>query len=71
MTGDEWEKAIDSVVANNDIAFVNKANDDGTREAQKIFNFDEDDPIRASVAEVEGILDPAIMDHALSESLAM
>ena len=70
VTGDEWEEAIDSVVASNDISFVT-ANNHGTREVQEdIFNMDQGNPTRASVAEIEGILDPSILDHALSESLA-
>ena len=72
VTVSEWEEAINSVVASNDIAFVTSADDNGTRVAREgLFNVDQDDPIRASVAEVEGILDPDILGHALNESLAM
>ena len=38
--------------------------------SEDISNLDHDDPIRASVADVTGILDPVILDHALQEEWA-
>ena len=60
-TGDDWEAAVDAVLAVNDDIFGHGLDDDA-------FDF-EADPIRAHVADLTGILDEDILNKAFGDHL--
>ena len=60
----QWESAIDSTLEANDMLFLPEPVDnDWSR------NLDHDDPIRAHVCDLTGILDPDLLPTALEETL--
>jgi hypothetical protein len=64
VSGEEWEAALDAAVADGDIF-----NPQDDLMSDELFNVDQDDPIRAQVADLTGMLDPAILHDALNECL--
>lgn len=65
MSGEQSEAAIDSAVAELDL------NDTGSQDGMyyDLFNMDQDDPIRAQVADLTAFLDPTWLNEALNQNL--
>jgi hypothetical protein len=61
VSGEQWEAALDDAVEH-----INAFNPQDDLLSSELFNVDQDDPIRAQVCDLTGILDPAILHDALN-----
>jgi hypothetical protein len=64
VSGEQWEQALDEAVASVDLNFSPYDAMD-----PNLFNVDQDDPIRAQIADLTGLLDPEYLREALNASL--
>ncbi|KAL7538844.1 hypothetical protein ACHAXR_009411 [Thalassiosira sp. AJA248-18] len=62
---DQWENAIDAAIAASDIDFIKRDDPSMSEDDLK----QDDDPIRAHVADLSGIFDPTIFQNALNDRL--
>ncbi len=63
VSSTQWENAIDSVLKNNDVACTPTEGDAWNS------NLDQDNPIRAHICDLTGILDPDLLWQSTDERL--
>jgi hypothetical protein len=64
VSGEQWEEALDDAVEH-----INAFNPQDDLLSSELFDVDQDDPIRAQVCDLTGILDPAILHDTLNAKL--
>ena len=60
----QWEDSVDRIIEENDIDFIPEGPDLGWAD-----NVDQDDPIRAHVCDLTGVIDSDLLSEAVDESL--
>ena len=60
----QWESAIDAALEANDLPSIAEGADNAWSD-----NLDHDDPIRANICNLTGILDPDLFSQAVEENL--
>ena len=60
----QWEDSVDKIMEVNDIDFIPEGPDLGWAD-----NVDQDDPIRAHVCDLTGVIDHDLLSEAANESL--